>query len=194
MSGGDRPAGHFRTHGTRFDHDHVDPERGDFASQGVTDRFERELRTRVRTVCSHRDLAANGADVDHPTSAPDQVGQQCLGHGDVTEEVDLEQASPLVDREGLERDIDADACVVHERPHRPALRVPAHPRCQCLDVGRVGDVDDQRLDPRPPNCVGVLVAPDTRKNVETPAGQFACRRRADARGRAGDDDDLLQFS
>ena len=32
MGGGDRPAGHFRTHGARFDHDHLDAERGDFAS------------------------------------------------------------------------------------------------------------------------------------------------------------------
>jgi len=44
MGGGDRPARHFRAHRARFDHDHLDAERGDFASQGVTDRFERELR------------------------------------------------------------------------------------------------------------------------------------------------------
>jgi hypothetical protein len=30
--------------------------------------------------------------------------------------------------------------------------------------------------------------------VETPAAQFACCRRADARGRTGDDGDLPQFS
>lgn len=29
MGGGDRPAGHFRTHGARFDHDHLDAERGE---------------------------------------------------------------------------------------------------------------------------------------------------------------------
>lgn len=32
-----------------------------------------------------------------------QGWQECLGNGDVAEEVDLEQASPLVDREGLDR-------------------------------------------------------------------------------------------
>src|SRR5215469_3543453 len=103
MDGGDRPAGHFRTHGARFNHDHLDAERGDFASQGITDGFERELRACVRTISGHGDTSAHGADVDHAALAADQDRQECLGNGDVTEEVDLEQASPLVDREDLER-------------------------------------------------------------------------------------------
>jgi hypothetical protein len=61
------------------------------------------------------------------TLAADQSRQKCLGHGDVAEEIDLEQASPLVDREGLDRYIDPDAGVVYQRPHCPALRVVVHP-------------------------------------------------------------------
>src|SRR5262249_15376754 len=173
------------------DHDHRDGERGDFASQGVTDRFERELRACVRTIGGHGDLAAHGADVDHATLTADQGRQECLGDGDVAEEVDLEEASPLVDREGLDRYVDPDAGVVHQRPHCPALRVSVHPSGQRLDVVWVGDVDDQRLDGRPPDCVGVRTASDTRENVDPPPGQFACRGRADATGRTGYDGDLL---
>jgi hypothetical protein len=55
----------------------------------------------------------------------------------------------------------------------------------------VGDVDDQRLYARPPDCVGVAVAPDTRKDVKLAPGQLACRGRAYAGRRTGYHDDLL---
>ena len=87
----------------------------------------------------------------------------------------------------------ADGGVVHQRPHCPALRVLVHPSCQRLDVIRVGDVEDQRLYAGPPDCVGVLVAPDAREDVEPPPGQFARRGRADAARRTGYDGDLLDF-
>src|SRR5580692_1923053 len=61
---------------------------------------------------------------------------------------------------------DPDACVVYQRPHCPAPRVLVHPSSQRLDVVRVGDVDDDRLYARPPDCVGVLIAPDAREDVE----------------------------
>jgi hypothetical protein len=42
----------------------------------------------------------------------------------------------------------------------------------------VGDIDDQRLDPRRTDGVCVPVASNTREDVEPPARQFACRGRA----------------
>jgi hypothetical protein len=54
-------------------------------------------------------------------------------------------------------------------------------------------MSDQGFYARPPNCVGIPVAPDTGEDVEPPLGQFVCRSRADAGGRTGDDGDLLQF-
>jgi hypothetical protein len=123
--------------------------------------------------------------------AADQRGQECLGDGDVAEQVDLEQAPPLVDRIRLERHVDPDACVVHERPHRP--RVVAHPRGQRPDVVGVGDIDDQRLDTGASNRVGVPVTSNARENVISPPRQFVCSGRADAGGRAGDDGDLSGF-
>jgi len=60
-------------------------------------------------------------------------------------------------------------------------------------VVRVGDVDDERLYAWPPDCVGVLVAPDARKDVEPPPGQFARGGRTDAARRTSDYDDLLDF-
>ena len=111
----------------------------------------------------------------------------------MTEEVYLEQASPLVDRHGLERCVETDGGVVYQRPHCPALRVPVHPSSQRPDVVRVGDVEDQRLYTRPPDCVGVPVAPDTRQDVEPPPGQFARSGRADAGRRTGYNGDLLDF-
>jgi hypothetical protein len=60
-------------------------------------------------------------------------------------------------------------------------------------VVRVGDINDQRLDARPPDCVGVPVAPDTRKDVKPTPGQFVCRRRANAGRRTGDHGDLLDL-
>jgi hypothetical protein len=111
----------------------------------------------------------------------------------VAEEVNLEQASPFVDREGLDRCVDRDGGVVYQRPHCSAVRVSLHPSSESPDVVRVGDVDDQRLYPRPSDCVGVLVAPDAREYVEPPPGQFACSGRADAARRASYYGDLLEF-
>jgi len=60
-------------------------------------------------------------------------------------------------------------------------------------VVRIGDVDDQRLYTRPPDCICVPVVPDAREDVEPPPGQFACRGLADAARRTSDYDDLLDF-
>jgi hypothetical protein len=49
------------TYGAGFDNDNLDAGRGEFASQRITDRFERELRARVRTVGGHGDLVTDGA-------------------------------------------------------------------------------------------------------------------------------------
>jgi hypothetical protein len=81
--------------------------------------------------------------------------------------------------------------VVHQRPHCPALRILVHPSSQRQDVVRVGDVDDERLYAGPRDCVGVLVTPDARKDVEPPPGQFARGGRTDAARRTSDYDDLL---
>ena len=191
--GGDRSTEHFRAYGARFDHHDADTERGDFASQRVADGFERELRCRVWTIGGHRDLATHGADVHHATLVAHEGRQQRLDHGDLAEQVDLEHASPLVDRKGLDRHVGLDGGVVHHRPYCPALRIAVHSSDQRLDVVRFGDVEDQRLDTRPPDGSGVLVAADTCKDMKPPPGQFTCRRRADAGRRTRDDDDLLDF-
>jgi hypothetical protein len=47
--------------------------------------------------------------------------------------------------------------------------------------------------PGPRDCVGVLVAPDARKDVEPPPGQFARGGRTDAARSTSDYDDLLNF-
>src|SRR5580693_10052196 len=81
------PREHFGRDGSRFDHNDLHSKRLDLTAQCITDRFERELRTCVRTIGGHRDLAAHGADVDHATLVADQGRQERLGNGDVTEEV-----------------------------------------------------------------------------------------------------------
>ena len=75
----------------------------------------------------------------------------------------------------------------------PALRIFVHPSGQRLDVVWVGDIDDQRLDPRRTDGVCVPVASNTREDVEPPARQFTSRGRADAGGCTRDDGHLLRF-
>jgi hypothetical protein len=43
-----------------------------------------------------------------------QRRQERLGQRDVAEEVDLEQPTPFVDRQGLDRRIDGDGCIVDD--------------------------------------------------------------------------------
>lgn len=97
--------------------------------------------------------------------------------------------SPLVDREGLYGTLTPIPALFHQRPQCPAVGIVVDVRGQCLDVVRIGDVDDQRLDARPSDRVGVPVASNAGEHVETPPGQFARGGRADAGGCTGDDGD-----
>ena len=78
----------------------------------------------------------------------------------MAEEIDLEQVSPPVYREGLDRRVDLDGGVVHQRPQRP-------------DVVGVGYIDHQRLYTRPPDGVGVPLTPDPREDVKPPPEDVA---------------------
>jgi hypothetical protein len=138
------------------------------------------------------DPAAHRADVDDAALpallAAQQRGQQRLGDGDVAEQVDLEQASPLAHGQRLDRGVDGDPGVVHQGPQAGADTGP-----QGVDVVGLGDVEYHRLDAGGAQGRRVAVAPDPGQHLETAAGQLAGGGRADPRGRAGHHDQLTRF-
>jgi hypothetical protein len=114
-----------------------------------------------------------------------------LGHRDVTEQIDLEQAAPFGHRHGFERCIHLDTCVVDQRAQGPAQRVASDAVGDGNHIRINGDVEDDRLDPVGPQGLGVDVTADTGQHVKAPSSEFSCSGCAHASRGTGHDDQLL---
>ena len=170
MGGGDRPAGHFRTTApgsttTTSTPNGAISRRKESLTASSANSYPRKDHRWPWRPCRPR------TDVDHATLAVDQGRQQCLGNGDVAEEVDLEQASPLVDREGLERYVEPmPALFTSARTTRPCgspcTRAASARMWSGLVMSMIsGSIPAPGLHRRPG-------APDPREDVKPPPGQF----------------------
>ena len=90
-------------------------------------------------------------------------GKERLQHGDLPDDVHLELAAKLVERDELERRCDRDAGVVDE-----AVQLAADDLGSGRDRRGVRDVELERLDAVPAQPLGVLLAADATEDA--PAG------------------------
>jgi hypothetical protein len=147
---GDRSDRRFRElcpNQTGFDHDHVDAKALHLEAKRVAERLDRMLRRVVPAAAGEGQAPAHRADVDDPPPAlAPHAGEDELRQPGETEEVRLELAPCVLERDALDRAAEAVARVVDEGADG-ALRV-----FDLLDRGPhralVGDVQAEQAAPR----------------------------------------------
>jgi hypothetical protein len=114
-----------------------------------------------------------------------------LRHRDVAEEVDVEQAAPLGERQRLHGRVDLDSGVVDEGAQRTAVGVVGDALHEHRDLGLVGDVESARLDIRGSDSVGVGIPTYAGEDVKAALGEFAGGGGADSRRGPGHHDERM---
>ena len=94
------------------------------------------LRRGVRPEEGERAAPADRPHEHDPALRSPQRGEERLRHGDLADDVHLELAAELVERDELERGRDRDPGVVDETVERPADLLD-----RSRDVRRIGDVE-----------------------------------------------------
>ena len=92
----------------------------------------------------HRHPAADRADEDDPAAGGADRGQHRLRDRDLGDQVDLELAAEVVDRQRLQRPRDRDAGVVDQAVEAGAVRVLRNPSRRRRDLLLIGDVEEER--------------------------------------------------
>ena len=123
FGGGDKAISHLGGDRTRFDDNDFHAEIGDLAAQRIADSLEGDLGTGVWSVACHGHLAPDRRYVDNRPAVLNERGQKGLRHRDVAEEVDVEEAAPLGERQRLHRRVDLDSGVVDEGAQGTAVGV-----------------------------------------------------------------------
>ena len=118
------------------------------------------LRRRVRTEKRERAPPSDRAHQHHTSLRSAKRGKERLQHGDLPDDVHLELAAKLVERDELERRCDRDAGVVDE-----AVQLAANGLGSGRDRHGVRDVELERLDAVPTQPLGVLLAADATEDA-----------------------------
>ena len=159
----------------------VDPVGRELDPQRVGHRLERELRDRVGAEERQRAPAGDRADDDDAALRGPQRREHRLGDGELADDVDLELAAELVERQVLERRGDRDARVVDE---------PVEPRRSVRARDRGGSVTS-RITSVVPGGASPGRAARPRSTRQPPRGEPRRARGADPGGRARDQDGVL---
>ncbi len=158
--------------------------------QRVAERLHAELGRAVGAVDRQHQPPPDRADIDDPSvAAPDQR-QEGLGHGERTDQVDLELHPEVLERLELERGRLDDARVVDQRGQAPLTHGIRDGCDGRSDRRRVGDVDLNGREPlRHPRRQGLCIGnrADPGEDVEALLRETDRGSRADAGGRAGHD-------
>ncbi len=124
-----------------LDEAHLHAPRLELQAQRIADALQCELRAVVGTAHRRGDPAADRRDEHDPALGGAQPRQHGLGDGDLPEDVDLELATQLVERQPLDRSADEYARVVDDGVERRRER-----GVECRHLLGIGDVERDRRD------------------------------------------------
>ena len=140
------------------------------------------LGRRVRTEKRERAAPSDRAHQHDASPRTPKRWKERLQHGDLPDDVHLELAAKLVERDELERCCDRDARVVDE-----AVQLAADDLGGGRDRRGVRDVELERLDAVLAQPLGVLLAPDATEDAPAGRGKPESRCVPDPRRRSRDE-------
>ena len=126
-------------------------------AQRIAHGLDRVLGGRVGGAEAKGHAPADGGDEHDPPAGAAKRRQQRAGDGDLTEQVDVEQAAQVGFGDQLERTAEPDAGVVHERVQRPG-RLLLDQYTSALDLRGVRHVELQGVYPPGERCPCELLA------------------------------------
>jgi len=178
--------------GPRLDEHHREAPRAQLHPQGIGERAQGVLGRAQCAAEGQGDPAPDGSDGDDPTAACPQQRKHGLGDGHLSDDVDLELAPQLLERDQFDRTRDADPGVVHQarEPGRRVGDLRGELGGDGRDQGGVGDVEPHGPDPprrvRRGDPLAVGEVPDPGVHQEPGLGQGQRARPSDSRRRPGD--------